>query len=113
MVKSVSEGGSGMKETRTESTSGKGADTRPHGITLENRSRAVLSGVSDVKSFHEEEVVLETAGGEMVITGKNLHIARFTLEEGSLVMDGSIDSVSYQEGVRAKRGGGTLRRIFR
>ncbi len=102
-----------MKEQRLENVQAKGSDGRPHGLSLENRSRAVLTGVSDVKSFHEEEVVLETAGGEMLITGKGLHIAKLTLEDGNLVMDGRIDAIAYQEGRKARKGGSVLTRMFR
>ncbi len=101
-----------MREQR-ENTQAKGNETRPHGITLDNRSRAVLSGVSDVKSFHEEEVVLDTSGGEMVITGKGLHIAKFALEDGNLIMDGRIDAVAYQDAGRTRKGGNVLGRMFR
>ena len=102
-----------MREQRLENAQIKGNDGRPHGISLENRSSAVLTGVSDVKSFHEEEVILDPGGGEMVITGKGLHIAKFTLEEGSLIMDGRIDAIAYQEGGKTKRGGSVLGRVFR
>lgn len=102
-----------MKEQRAENTAGKANDGKPHGVTMENRIRAVLSGVSDVKSFHEEEVVLETTGGEMVITGKNLHISKFALEDGNLIMDGRIDAITYPEGGKARKGGNMLGRMFR
>lgn len=102
-----------MREQRPEVSGEKGAQARPHGVTLENRSRAVLSGISDVKSFNEAEVVLATAEGDMVITGKGLHIARLTLEDGSLVMDGQIDAIAYQDAGRLKKGGSMLRRALR
>ncbi len=102
-----------MRDIRQENAQTKGSDGRPHGISLDNRSRAVLTGVSDVKSFHEEEVVLDTAGGEMVITGKSLHIAKFTLEDGNLIMDGRIDAIAYQDGGKLRKGGSVLGRMFR
>jgi sporulation protein YabP len=102
-----------MKEQIKENVKTTVGDSRPHGVSLENRSRAVLTGVSDVKSFHEEEVVLDTTGGEMVITGKSLHIAKFTLEDGNLIMDGRIDAITYQEGGKSKKSGNVLGRMFR
>jgi sporulation protein YabP len=102
-----------MREQLKENVKPAGGDGRPHGFSLDNRSRAVLTGVNDVKSFHEEEVVLDTAGGEMVITGKSLHIAKFTLDDGNLVMDGRIDAITYQEGGKSKKGGNVLGRMFR
>ena len=102
-----------MREQLKENAQAKGSEGRPHGVSLDNRSRAVLSGVSDVKSFHEEEVVLDTAGGEMIITGKSLHIAKFTLEDGNLIMDGRIDAIAYQDSGKSRKGGSVLGRMFR
>ena len=102
-----------MKEQRQEGAQVKNTDNRPHGVALDNRSHAVLTGVSDVLSFHEEEVVLDTSGGEMTITGKNLHIAKLTLEDGHLTMDGHIDAITYQEGTKRRKSGSMLTRIFR
>ena len=59
---------------------------RTHAVTLENRRRANVTGVSDVVRFDEQEVVLSTSGGEITLLGDGLHIARLHLEEGQLIV---------------------------
>ncbi len=72
----------------------------PHTLLLDRRNRAAITGVTDVFSFQENEVVLKIDSGEMILTGQNLHIAKLLLEEGQLHIDGHVDSVIYQSNAR-------------
>ncbi len=72
-----------------------------------------MTGVQDVSSFHENEIVLKVDSGEMVLTGQNLHIARLLLEDGQLSIDGRVDGVQYQSAAKADGKAGWLRRLFR
>ena len=78
---------------------------KPFGLTLEKREKAVLTGVTDVERFDETEVVLHTHGGRLILTGTGLHVASLQLEEGRLLVDGAIDGVCYDGGVKRQRGG--------
>ena len=88
-----------------------------YGLTLDRREKAVLTGVTDVERFDESEVVLSTHGGRLILTGTNLHVASLQLEEGRLLVDGTIDGVMY-DGAGPKRragrnpAGGFLRRAL-
>lgn len=86
---------------------------RNYGLILDRRDHIALTGVSDVLSFDEQEIVLRTEGGQLVISGSGLHVARLMLEEGQLVVDGQVDSLVYQEGRAAKKGGSLVSRMFR
>lgn len=88
---------------------------RPHAVTLENRQRALLSGVTDVLSFNEQEVMLSTTGGDITLIGDALHIANLNLEEGQLLVEGEIAGIEYAEihPAHAKSGGGLFSRLFR
>ena len=87
---------------------------RPFGLTLEKREKAVLTGVTDVERFDETEVVLHTHGGRLTLTGTGLHVSSLQLEEGRLLVDGTIDSASYDSGMPRSGGrrGGFLRRAL-
>jgi len=87
--------------------------SRPHAITLENRQRASITGVSDVLSFNEQEVVLVTEGGDITLLGDNLHIARLNLDDGQLMVEGDIAGIEYGTQPQARRTGGILSKIFR
>jgi sporulation protein YabP len=87
------------------------APARAHAITLENRRRASLSGVSDVLSFNEQEVVMVTEGGDITLVGEGLHIARLNLDEGQLMVEGNISGIEY--GLPPAQRKGLLARLFR
>lgn len=72
---------------------------KPFGLVLEKREKAVLTGVTDVERFDENEVVLHTHGGRLTLTGTGLHVSSLQLEEGRLLVDGVIDSASYDSGM--------------
>ncbi|MBS5728517.1 MAG: sporulation protein YabP [Faecalibacterium sp.] len=80
-------------------------------MVIENRKKAVLTGVKEVDRFDETAVVLETWGGRLTLTGSGLHVSALQLEEGKLLVDGDIDGVQYEQG-RARRKGGFLRRAI-
>lgn len=74
-----------------------------HGLQLEDRKRAALTGVQEVLAFDENQVILLTESGEIALTGENLHVTRLMLEEGQLTVEGRLDSIFYSQR-REKRG---------
>ena len=78
---------------------------KPYGLTMDRREKAVLTGVTDVERFDENEVVLHTHGGRLILTGTGLHVSSLQLEEGRLLVDGTIDSAVYDGGAMRRRGG--------
>lgn len=82
-----------------------GGAGKPYGLTLERREKAVLTGVTELERFDENEVVLYTHGGRLTLTGTGLHVSSLQLEEGRLLVDGAIDGVAYDGGSKPKRGG--------
>lgn len=67
-----------------------------HTLSIDHRRHTSITGVSDVCSFHETEIVLKIDSGLMILTGQNLHIAKLLLEEGRLDVDGHVDGVNYE-----------------
>ena len=68
-----------------------------HTLTLTNRERLTLTGVSDVDSFNEEEILAVCSCGELTIKGDMLHIEELNLESGILTVSGKIVSLTYSE----------------
>lgn len=75
----------------------------PHKITLEGRSKLTVTGVTDVESFDETMIVLDTNRGVMVIRGDGLHLQMLSLDGGQAAVDGTVDSIIYEDDV--KKGG--------
>lgn len=84
----------------------------PHHVVMEERSSLSVSGVSDVERFDENEIVMSTSKGTLVVAGENLHIEKLSLDGGDLKVEGDIDSLTYEED-RRDRGGSLLARLLR
>ncbi len=84
----------------------------PHSVQMDDRKRAVLTGVTDVASFNEQEVVVLTQEGDVSLVGDGLHISHLNLEEGKLTVEGKIAGIEYGDAPSQKRGG-ILSRLFR
>ena len=53
---------------------------RLHRLVLSDRHTGSVTGVNDVVSFDENEIVLDTDMGLLTVRGKELHVKRLTLE---------------------------------
>jgi len=83
----------------------------PHRLTLDGRDKLTVSGVEDVERFDENEIVMNTTDGVLIVNGENLHIGKLSLDGGELHVDGRVDALSYEDGAVA-HGGGLLSRLF-
>ena len=87
---------------------------KAHKLILNNRRCGNLTGVSDVLSFDENEIILETDQGMLMMKGKELHVSRLMLDKGEVDIDGRIDNVTYSEqGSRTERTESLLGRLFK
>ena len=84
---------------------------RSHSIHIENRELASITGVKDVASFNENEVILMTEGGGLTVDGTELHITKLNLEEGQVIIEGQIIAIEYDD-MPAQRGS-IFSRMFR
>ena len=86
---------------------------RDHACRLENRNAASLTGVREVVSFDENQVVMDTDMGLLTIKGKDLHVSRLTAEKGELEVEGQVDSLAYSSNeAYLKTGQSILARLF-
>lgn len=83
----------------------------PHNLILENRERLSLTGVTDVDSFDDSVITAFTEEVHITITGEGLHIEKLSIEEGELLVEGKIFSLTYSENLPQKSG--ILGKIFR
>ena len=88
---------------RDASDEKKTVPVRTHGLTLENRQRAIITGVEEVDSFNEQMVVLLTSAGAMTLMGDQLHISKLNLDEGQLLVEGQIVALEYDERTKPTR----------
>lgn len=80
----------------------------PHKLTLDERKKLTLTGVSEVVSFDETAVVLRTGLGTLMVHGRELQLKNLSLEGGQVAVEGQISALVYEE----PRSGGWLSRLF-
>lgn len=68
-----------------------------HTVQITSRKQLQITGVTEVCSFHETEIVLKIESGLMVLNGEGLHVGKLVLDEGRLDVTGMIDSIVYEK----------------
>lgn len=81
----------------------------PHKLTLNERKKLTVTGVTEVVSFEENTVILKTALGTLMIQGNQLQLKTLSLEGGQVDVEGSVSALIYEE---PRSAGGVLRRLF-
>ena len=82
-------------------------------FSLENRRKAVITGVQDIHSFNENEVLLLSEAGKILLKGEQLHVRNLNLEKGEAEVEGRVDSLSYLTKNAHKKDESILKRMFR
>lgn len=84
-----------------------------HQLSLKGREMLNVDGVVNVESFDENEIILETDEGALMIRGEDLHIKELNLDTGTLQVEGYVHSLEYTESRTNKKTGGFFSRVFK
>lgn len=76
--------------------------TTSHSVTLNERKNLVITGVKKIESFDDEEFLLETSMGYIVIKGESLEIMKLDTFQGNVSIKGRVDSLNYMENSNKK-----------
>lgn len=69
----------------------------PHKLQLNERHQLTMTGVTEVVSFDDNTVVLQTALGTLIVQGQQLQLKTLSLEGGQVAVDGNISALIYEE----------------
>lgn len=81
----------------------------PHSLQLKDRQKLAVTGVSEVVSFEENAVVLQTVLGTLTVQGQQLQLKNLSLEGGAVAVEGNISALIYEE---PRYRGGWRQRLF-
>ncbi|MGM9550139.1 MAG: sporulation protein YabP [Faecousia sp.] len=81
----------------------------PHRLSLNERRQLTMTGVTEVVSFDDTAVVLQTSLGMLIVQGKELQLKTLSLEGGQVEVDGSVSTLAYEE---PRQAAGWKRRLF-
>ena len=73
-----------------------------HNITINERKNIVISGVKKIDSFDNEEFLMETTMGYIIIKGSDLEIVKLDTYQGNVSIKGKINSLNYMENASKK-----------
>lgn len=82
-------------------------------IILENKEKLSISGVKDILTFDEEEIIIDTTLGILQIRGSNLKVEKLSVDSGEINANGIIDEMIYQKDQRKEKSVNILKSIFR
>lgn len=82
----------------------------PHKLSLDNRKRLTMQGVRQVLGVDENQVLLATDLGTLLVQGEALQLKELSPDGGQILVDGRVSALSYEE---PKPAGGFLRRLLR
>lgn len=80
-----------------------------HSVSIDNRESMELSGIKDVPAFNEEEVLMSSDCGEVVVKGSGLKLEGLDLDSGIVKINGKITALIYNDKVQVK---GFFKRAF-
>lgn len=75
-----------------------------HQVTLVDREELSVEGVIGLGSYDENEIIMDTERGLLVIKGEGLDIKLLSLDKGNIVVEGAVRSLTYDEEPKNKKG---------
>ncbi|AIF42000.1 sporulation protein YabP [Virgibacillus sp. SK37] len=90
-------------------------DTRvqtDHYVKMNNRRNLEITGVKEVDSFDNEEFLLETVMGYLIIRGQNLQLKNLDVGEGNVTIKGKVYELSYVD-EQQEKAKGFFSKLFR
>ena len=88
-------------------------EMQQHQLSLQNRSLLSIDGVQNLGSYDQELIYLETNSGMLEVKGIGLHIQQLNLDQGKLIIDGDIHSLTYTDVSLSKKGKGFFSRLIK
>ena len=82
-------------------------------VCLFSRRRMELTGIEEVGTFTDDQVILSSCMGMIAIEGKGLKIENFSMETSHLIITGEIDSIYYYEKKKTGEKNGLLSRLMK
>lgn len=83
----------------------------PHSLIIEERGKLIISGVTDVGNFDDENITVFTGCDEIDIKGEKLKISEVNTDNGNFCAEGRITSVSYS--TKKTKNSGFFAKVFK
>jgi len=84
-----------------------------HSVSINERKNIVITGVKKIDSFDENEFLLETTLGNLIIKGSELEIIKLDTYQGNVSIKGHINDLHYTEAKEKGKDEGFLTKLFK
>lgn len=84
-----------------------------HELTLRERKNLILSGIKKIENFDNEEFLMETTMGYLLVKGEELELIKLDTIQGEVSIKGKINSLDYIENTKNKENQGIFNRLFK
>lgn len=88
--------------------------TSSHSISINERKTINITGVKKIDSFDNEEFLMDTIMGYIVIKGEDLEIVKLDTFQGNVSIKGKINSFNYMDSSNKKnKEDGVFSKLFK
>ncbi len=84
-----------------------------HQVTVIDREEITIAGITNLGSYDDQQVVLETDQGMLVLKGEDLNVKQLNLEKGTIIVEGFLKAMEYTDSRSQKKGMGFIGRFLK
>ena len=84
-----------------------------HEIKVVDRSMINLSGINKIVSFDDQEFLMESNMGTMLLKGENLEIVKLDTHDGNVKIKGNLNSFAYIESIKKNKEESLISKLFK
>ncbi len=82
-------------------------------LKMVDRSQIVLTGIKKIDSFDNEEFLMESNLGIILLKGESLEIVKLDTHDGNVKIKGKINSLTYLDDKPKTKEEGLLSKLFK
>lgn len=87
--------------------------TVSHQLQISERKQIMLTGIKKIDSFDNEEFLMESTMGMILLKGSELEIIKLDTHDGNVSIKGRIDSFTYMDDHKKNKEDSFLAKLFK
>lgn len=84
-----------------------------HEIKVIDRNMITLSGINKISSFDDQEFLMESNMGIILLKGEGLEIVKLDTHDGNVKIKGKLISFTYMENVKKTKEESIISKLFK
>ena len=84
-----------------------------HIVNINERKSIVITGIKKIETFDNEEFLLKSNLGPILLKGENLEMIKLDTVEGNVSIKGKINSIQYLDANEKSKDSGIINKLFR